>query len=66
MPVHNAEIAEIFTRYAALLEIKGANALRVQAYHGQQRQKHRQGNAPGGIGCVSRIAALCWGIVQRW
>ncbi len=32
MPVHNAEIADIFSRYADLLEIDGANQYRVRAY----------------------------------
>ncbi|MFW6102044.1 MAG: DNA polymerase/3'-5' exonuclease PolX [Chloroflexota bacterium] len=32
MPIHNAEIAEIFNEYADLLEIKGANQYRVRAY----------------------------------
>jgi DNA polymerase (family 10) len=32
MPIHNAEIAEIFNEYADLLEIKGANRYRVRAY----------------------------------
>ncbi|WP_440996027.1 DNA polymerase/3'-5' exonuclease PolX [Arhodomonas sp. SL1] len=32
MAVHNAEIAELFERYAELLEIEGANPFRVRAY----------------------------------
>jgi DNA polymerase (family X) len=32
MPVHNADIAEIFNRTADLLEIQGANPFRVRAY----------------------------------
>lgn len=32
MPVHNAEIADKFNRYADLLEIDGANQYRVRAY----------------------------------
>jgi DNA polymerase (family 10) len=32
MPVHNAEIADIFNKYADLLEIDGANEFRVRAY----------------------------------
>ncbi len=32
MPVHNADIAEIFTEVADLLEIEGANQFRVRAY----------------------------------
>ena len=32
MPIHNAEIAEIFNEYADLLEIEGANQYRVRAY----------------------------------
>ena len=37
MPVANAEIAELFERYAALLEIDGANAFRVRAYRNAAR-----------------------------
>ena len=32
MPVQNAEVAEVFERYADLLEIEGANPFRVRAY----------------------------------
>jgi len=32
VPIHNAEIAEIFNEYADLLEIEGANQYRVRAY----------------------------------
>ncbi len=32
MPVHNADIAEVFDRMADLLEIQGANPFRVRAY----------------------------------
>ena len=32
MPVHNAEIAEIFNQFADLLEIDGANQYRIRAY----------------------------------
>lgn len=32
MPIHNAEIDEIFNKYADLLEIDGANQYRVRAY----------------------------------
>jgi len=32
MPVRNAEIADLFDRMAALLEIQGANPFRVRAY----------------------------------
>ncbi len=32
MPAHNAEIVEVFSRYATLLEIEGANPFRVRAY----------------------------------
>ena len=32
MPVHNSEIADIFNRYADLLEIQGANRFKVRAY----------------------------------
>jgi DNA polymerase (family 10) len=37
MPVHNAEIANIFGRYAALLEIEDANPFRVRAYRNAAR-----------------------------
>ncbi|NBC96750.1 MAG: DNA polymerase III, partial [Deinococcus-Thermus bacterium] len=37
MPVANAEIAELFERYASLLEIEGANAFRVRAYRNAAR-----------------------------
>jgi DNA polymerase (family 10) len=37
MPVANAEIAELFERYAALLEIEGANTFRVRAYRNAAR-----------------------------
>jgi DNA polymerase (family 10) len=32
MPVHNNEIAEMFSRLAELLEIQGANPFRIRAY----------------------------------
>ena len=32
MPVHNADIAQLFNRMADLLEIEGANQFRVRAY----------------------------------
>jgi len=32
MPIHNTEIAELFSEYADLLEIKGANQYRIRAY----------------------------------
>ena len=32
MPVHNSEIAGIFSKVADLLEIEGANQFRVRAY----------------------------------
>lgn len=32
MPVHNADIAAIFTEIADLLEIQGANPFRIRAY----------------------------------
>jgi DNA polymerase (family 10) len=32
MPVHNAEIADVFSRLADLLEIEGANPFRIRAY----------------------------------
>ncbi len=32
MPAHNAEIVEVFNRYATLLEIEGVNPFRVRAY----------------------------------
>jgi DNA polymerase (family 10) len=37
MPVHNAEIAELFNRYAELLEIQDANPFRVRAYRNAAR-----------------------------
>jgi DNA polymerase (family 10) len=37
MPVHNAEIASLFERYALLLEIEGANPFRVRAYRNAAR-----------------------------
>jgi len=37
MPVANHDIAEIFSHYAALLEIDGANAFRVRAYQNAAR-----------------------------
>jgi DNA polymerase (family 10) len=37
MPVHNADIAEIFNRMADLLEIQGANPFRVRAYRNAAR-----------------------------
>ena len=37
MPVHNADIAEIFNRTADLLEIQGANPFRVRAYRNAAR-----------------------------
>lgn len=35
--IHNAEIAELFDRYAILLEMKGANPFRVRAYRNAAR-----------------------------
>lgn len=35
--VHNAEIADLFNRYAVLLEMQGANPFRVRAYHNAAR-----------------------------
>lgn len=32
MPIHNAEVGEVFNEYADLLEIEGANEFRVRAY----------------------------------
>ncbi len=32
MPVHNTEIADMFSRLAELLEIQGANPFRIRAY----------------------------------
>ncbi len=32
MPIHNSDVAEIFTKVADLLDIKGANQFRVRAY----------------------------------
>lgn len=37
MPKQNTEIADIFERYAALLEIQGANVFRVRAYRNAAR-----------------------------
>ncbi|MGB8330309.1 MAG: helix-hairpin-helix domain-containing protein, partial [Polyangiales bacterium] len=37
MPVHNAEIADLFDRMAMLLEIQGANPFRVRAYRNAAR-----------------------------
>jgi DNA polymerase (family 10) len=37
LPVHNAEIAEIFNQVADLLEIEGANRFRVRAYRNAAR-----------------------------
>lgn len=37
MPVHNADIAEIFNRVADFLEIQGANPFRVRAYRNASR-----------------------------
>jgi DNA polymerase (family 10) len=37
MPVHNADIAAIFTEFADLLEIDGANPFRVRAYRNAAR-----------------------------
>ena len=37
MPVHNVEIAGLFTRYADLLEIEDANPFRVRAYRNAAR-----------------------------
>jgi len=37
MPVHNAEIADIFNRYAVLLEIADANPFRIRAYRNAAR-----------------------------
>lgn len=47
MPVHNAEIADLFDRMAALLEIQGANPFRVRAYR----------NAARTVGGLSRSVA---------
>lgn len=47
MPVHNADIADIFNRMADLLEIQGANPFRVRAYR----------NAARTVGELSRSAA---------
>ena len=47
MPIHNAEIAAIFNRYADLLEIDGANEYRVRAYRTAARN----------IGSLSQNAA---------
>jgi DNA polymerase (family 10) len=37
MPVHNADIADIFDRVADLLEIENANPFRVRAYRNAAR-----------------------------
>lgn len=37
MPTHNSEIADLFERYASLLEIEGANPFRVRAYRNAAR-----------------------------
>jgi len=37
LPIHNAEIAEIFNQYADLLEVQGANQYRVRAYRNAAR-----------------------------
>ena len=37
MPIHNAEIADLFDRYATLLEIEEANAFRIRAYRNAAR-----------------------------
>ncbi len=37
MPVHNTDIAEMFNRFADLLEIDGANPFRVRAYRNAAR-----------------------------
>jgi DNA polymerase (family 10) len=47
MPVHNADIADMFNRMADLLEIQGANPFRVRAYR----------NAARTVGELSRSAA---------
>jgi DNA polymerase (family 10) len=45
MPVHNAEIAEIFNMVADLLEIQGANPFRVRAYRNAARTVSDQGQS---------------------
>jgi DNA polymerase (family 10) len=47
MSVRNAEIAEIFDRMAALLEIQGANPFRVRAYRNAARTV---GDLPRSVG----------------
>ena len=37
MPIHNADISEIFNRLAELLEIEGANPFRIRAYRNAAR-----------------------------
>ena len=37
MPIHNAEIAELFNRLADLLEIEDANPFRIRAYRNAAR-----------------------------
>jgi DNA polymerase/3'-5' exonuclease PolX len=43
MPVHNRDIAEIFSKVADLLEIEGANQFRVRAYRTAARTIDEQG-----------------------
>lgn len=57
MPVANAEIAELFERYAALLEIEGANAFRVRAYRNAARTLENLPQSAAGM--VEQGADLC-------
>lgn len=43
MPVHNADIAAIFTEIADLLEIQGANPFRIRAYRNAARNLQELG-----------------------
>ncbi len=49
MTVHNAEIANLFNRYAVLLEIKGENPFRIRAYRNAARTIE---NLPRDIGSL--------------
>ncbi len=46
MPIHNADVARLFTRMANLLEIQGANPFRVRAYRNAARTV---GDLPRGV-----------------
>ena len=49
--LHNAEIADLFNRYAVLLEMQGANPFRVRAYHNAARTLE---NLPRDINVILR------------